>query len=62
MSQQNNGKKEKGAFVRLLLYMKPWWGVLAAVLVLSLAGAVLNVIAPGFIADITNVTPNGNCQ
>ena len=62
MSKQNNmnnQKKEKGAFGRLLLYMKPWWGILAAVLVLSLTGAVLNVLAPGFIAYITNYIEEG---
>ncbi|MBO4395329.1 MAG: ABC transporter ATP-binding protein [Eubacterium sp.] len=59
MSKQNNQKKEKGAFGRLLLYMKPWWGILAAVLVLSLTGAILNVLAPGFIADITNYIEEG---
>ena len=47
-------KKTNGAFKRLLLYMKPWWGLLVLITVLSFVGAFLNVMAPNQMKKIVD--------
>ena len=47
-------KKTGGALKRLLVYMKPWWGLLVLITVLSFAGAFLNVMAPNQMKKIVD--------
>lgn len=52
-------KKTGGVFGKLLKYIRPLWGILLAVVLLSFAGSVLNVLIPNFTKDIVNETQNG---
>ncbi|MCR4749975.1 MAG: ABC transporter ATP-binding protein/permease [Lachnospiraceae bacterium] len=52
-------KKKKGTFANLMLYIKPLWGVLAAVVILSLMGSVFNVLIPNFTRGIVDETQKG---
>lgn len=50
----NKKEKNKNAFGRLLLYMKPWWGLLVLITILSFAGAFMNVMAPNQMKKIVD--------
>ena len=46
-SDMSTSAGRQGALKKLLLYMKPWWGQLGLVMLLSLAASFLNACAPG---------------
>lgn len=54
-SSAGSVKQTQGKTVRKLIhYMKPWWGLFIVIAVLSLAGAVFSVLAPGYMQNIVN--------
>lgn len=54
MKKKSQTKEKQGTFTRLIIYMKPWWGMLIAVSVLSFLGSFLNVLAPDQMKNIVN--------
>lgn len=48
-----------GTVKKLLLYMRPWWGLLIAILCLAAAGAILSVITPLYMERIVNEIQKG---
>ena len=60
MTVQNTPRKDSGNVVgKLLQYIKPLWGILVTVVLLSFAGSILNVLIPNFTKDIVNETQKG---
>lgn len=55
-ASKNNGG---GVFGKLLNYIKPLWGILLAVVILSFLGSMCNVIIPKFTKNIVNETQIG---
>lgn len=58
-TNQSRAQKAPNTMGRLMLYIKPLWGILAAILILSLAGSLFSVIIPTFSKDIVNKTQEG---
>ena len=52
-------KKTGGVFGKLRKYIKPLWGTLFLVVLLSFAGSILSVLIPGLTKNIVNETQNG---
>ena len=60
MKQNNTSQTKKGSvFGKLLRYIKPLWGIVFIIILLSLLGSILNVIAPNFMKNIVNEIQNG---
>lgn len=60
MTQNNTSQTKKGSvFGKLLRYIKPLWGIVFIIILLSLLGSILNVIAPNFMKNIVNEIQNG---
>lgn len=60
MTQNNTSQTKKGnVFGKLLRYIKPLWGIVFIIILLSLLGSILNVIAPNFMKNIVNEIQNG---
>lgn len=60
MTQNNTSQMKKGSvFGKLLRYIKPLWGIVFIIILLSLLGSILNVIAPNFMKNIVNEIQNG---
>ncbi len=47
-------KKTDGVFGKLLKYIKPFWGILFVIVLMSLSGSILCVLAPNFMKNIVN--------
>ena len=60
-TENKNASKNKGGevFGKLLNYIKPMWGILLAVVILSFLGSMCNVIIPTFTKNIVNETQVG---
>ena len=52
-------KKTDHVFGKLLKYIRPLWGILFLVVILSFAGSILSVLIPNFTKNIVNETQNG---
>lgn len=60
MKQNNTSQTKKGSvFGKLLRYIKPLWGIVFIIILLSLLGSILNVSAPNFMKNIVNEIQNG---
>lgn len=60
MNNSNSSQKSSnGVFRKLLKYIKPLWGALFAVIVLSFVGSLLNVIIPNLTKSIVDETQKG---
>lgn len=60
MANKNTSqKKTQNVMGKLLKYIKPLWGILFAVVLMSLLGSLLNVIVPDFMKNIVNEIQNG---
>lgn len=57
--QAQNERRKDGTLGKILAYMKPFRGMLVAVVILSLCGSILNVIVPNFTKNIVNLTSEG---
>ena len=52
-------KNFKSSMLSLLRYLKPWYAAIGISLALSLASTILTLIAPGMMADLTNLIGAG---
>lgn len=59
MAKKSASVKQQSVFVKLLKYIKPLWGILFVIVLLSLLGSVLNVVAPSFMKTIVDEIQNG---
>lgn len=59
MDRNKETQKRENVFLKLLVYMKPWWGIIGIVVVLSLLGSVFGVMIPGYLKNIANEIQKG---
>ena len=60
MAEKNSSQRKKGnAFGKLMLYIKPLWGILAVIVLFSLLGSGFNVVIPNFTKGIVDETQKG---
>lgn len=58
-NKKTSQRKKDSIFGKLLKYIRPLWGILIFIVLLSLLGSVLNLLVPGFSQNIVNETQKG---
>ena len=57
--KKTSHEKKGGVFGKLLKYIKPFWGILLIVVLMSLMSSILSVLAPNYMKNITNEIQKG---